>query len=623
MQSDNRISANTIHVPQTKTTQPMNHFNQFALFFILGLLMLTACRETPQEQDQSVQFQRTGNSAIIRLESEPDRLTPLLTVSNYANQVMVDNIFMTLITLDPKTMEYRPALAKSRAEVAAINEGAYAGGQSYTFEIHESAVWQDGAPVTGQDYVFTLKALLNPRVQAAPYRPYAALIKDVRVDAQNPKRFTVFTDQRMIQGEEYVGNLFPLLPRHIYDPEGLLTDIPVSEMTDPESVAQLAETDERLQRFAELFSDQKYARDPEFVVGCGPYRFVEWQTGQQITLQRIDTWWGDELSDEHTVLQAHPRELIFQPVEDAATTLSALRAEELDAAYNVDPNGFEELQSSENTAERYDFFTPTQTAVYFLSLNTNDPKLADKRVRQALAHTINVQEIIDNVYNGFGRRIAVPLLPSFAFYNEDLPLYEFNIELARELLAEAGWEDSDNDGTVDKIIKGEAVNLDLSMSIVANRETSRAAGLLIQDNARRAGINIELDPMEGAVLLDNWRRGDFEITSGGRAMPSPFWNPMQNYHTIKGDNRTGFGNAETDALIEKILVTFDEAERHRLYQELQTTLHEQLPEIPLFTPTGRVIVHKRFDPEITPLFPGFVPKLLELKQEFRNQESLN
>lgn len=583
--------------------------------------MLSACRETPQ--DQAVSFQRTGNEALIRLESEPDRLTPLLTVSNYANQVMLDNIFMTLITLDPETMEYRPSLAESRAEVAEITDGPYAGGQSYTFEIHESAVWQDGAPVIAEDYIFTLKALLNPRVQAAPYRPYAALIKDVQVDEENPKRFTVLTDQRMIQGEEYVGNLFPLLPRHIYDPEGLMTDIPVSAMTDPESVAQLAETDERLQRFAELFSDQKYARDPEFVVGCGPYRFVEWQTGRQIRLERIEGWWGDQLTGEYPILHAYPQELIFQPVEDAATTLSALRAEELDAAYNVDPNGFEELQTSETTAERYDFFTPIQTAIYFLSLNTNNPKLADKRVRQALAHTINVQEIIDNVYNGFGRRLVVPLLPSFSYYDENLGLYEFNIDRARELLTEAGWEDSNNNGTVDKLIDGEQVELELSLSVVANRETSRAAGLLIQDNARRAGINIELDPMEGAVLLDRWRRGDFEVTSGGRVMPSPFWNPMQNYHTAKGDNRTGFGNAETDAVIEKILVTFDKAERHRLYRELQATLHEELPEIPLFTPTGRVIVHKRFDPEITPLFPGFVPKLMELKEDFRNQKYMD
>lgn len=595
----------------------MKRTSQLAHYLLFGLLALTACRQSPKEQMPEVDFKRTDNTAIIRLEGEPDRLTPLLTINNYANQVQGNNIFMTLLTIDPTTLELVPSLVQSRPEVRDLTEGEFAGGVSYTFSIHNEAVWSDGRPVTGNDYVFTLKALLNPRVPAAPYRPYVSLIKDVVVDAANPKRFTVFCNEKFIQGEEYVGNTFYVMPEHLYDPNGDLKAISIRQLTDPAAAEQLANTNPKLQQFADQFADQKYARDPQFVNGCGPYRLQQWETGQQIVLVRNDNWWGDKLVGRYPALEADPAQLVFKPISDATTSVAALKAEELDVAYNLDPTGFEELKATPETAERYNFFTPPSLSYLLLYVNTRDPRLNDKRVRQAIAHAIDVQEIIDNVYNGFGQRLASPVHPSAEYYNKNLQPYAFNVERARELLSAAGWKDSNNNGTVDKAINGQPTELVLDLLIPANRETSRATALLIQDNARRAGIGITPVAQESSVLFDNLKKGNYALASAGRSLTPTLWNPVQNFHTTKGDNRTGFGNAQTDAMIESILVTLDKEKRDQLYRDFQAILYDELPEIPIFVPTNRLIIHKRFDTTISTLYPGFLPALLKLREPFR------
>ena len=596
----------------------------FPPFLFVLLCCFSACRPSEVTEGATaldVAFKRTSADAIIRLEAAPDRLTPLLTTNNYAQQVM-DNIFQPLMQPDPETLDFVPVLIKGAPEVAEINSGPFQGGIAYTFELLDEAVWSDGAPVTGLDYVFTLKALLNPRVQASPYRPYVSMIAAVEVAPDNAKRFTVYTAEKFFQSLEYITNTFQVLPAHHYDPEGLLSDIPLADLIDGEKAAQLAETDERLQRFADRFGEQRYGRDPGLVMGSGPYRLERWETGQEIVLTRKEDWWGEPLTDEYPALQAYPEQLIFQPIPDATTSIAAMKAEEIDAAYGLDPNGFQDLKTSDYTAERYDFYTPPLMAYSLISINTNVPELADKRVRRALAHSIDVQEIIDNVYNGYGQRLSTPVLPSFSYHDDELAPYAFDLERARALLAEAGWEDSNDNGIVDDVIDGERRELRLDVLRSANRETARNTALLIQDNARRVGIDINPLAQETSVMFDNLRKRDYELVLAGRGYAISLWNPQQNFHTAIGDNRTGFGNAETDALIDALVTTLDEERRNQIYGQLQQIIYEEVPEIPIFVPTARIAVHKRFDAEATSIYPGFIPKSLRLRAPFRQEAAL-
>jgi peptide/nickel transport system substrate-binding protein len=580
--------------------------------------LLTAfwsCRNVEStRQAPKVDYQRTSNEAVVAMRSEPDVLNPVITTTSNSRQIF-EMMFQYLMDIDPQDLVLRPQLVKSKAEVRDITDGPYAGGASYTFEIREEAVWDDGRPVTAQDYVFAIKASLNPKVQAARVRAFLTYIKDIEIDAGNPKRFTVFTSEKDILGEESIVWSVPLLPEHIYDRDGLLKDIPISDFTDPDKIERLAETNEALGRFAEQFSGPAFGRDPEQISGSGPYRLVSWDAGQQLMLVRKENWWGDRLPAGTSGFEAYPDTLTFVIIPNEETAVAALRAEEIDVLSDIGPENFEDLKNTEYTAERYQFASPPILGHYFLYLNNNQPQLADKRVRRAMAHLVNVDDILETYYLGYGQRHAVPVLSDAAYYDDELKPVAFDVERAKALLSEAGWKDSDGNGILDKQVNGERLEMKISYLYPSNSERAENIGLLIKDDAIKAGVEIEMVPEESNLLLQRTKTGDYSMALAGKTISPTLWNPKQLWHTNAGsggDNRTGFGNAETDRLIDEILVTLDEQKRNEMYKQMQRIIYDEQPVIFLFILKGRLVVHKRFDFEVTPIVPGLRPNELKI-----------
>jgi peptide/nickel transport system substrate-binding protein len=124
-------------------------------------------------------------------------------------------------------------------------------------------------------------------------------------------------------------------------------------------------------------------------------------------------------------------------------------------------------------------------------------------------------------------------------------------------------------------------------------------------------VKIELEAVEFRQLLGRQRAGDFELSGAARSL-APNWEPRQNYHT-EGDNRAGFGNAETDALMGKIQETLDDDERYKLYKELQAIIYDERPEIYIMTYSVRFAIHKRFETPISAYFPGYFPNYMKLR----------
>lgn len=591
----------------------MNHVRVLIISCLAVCILLASCRTDSKEDSSNAALascERTNNEVVLRLEAEPDILNPLITTTSYGNQLNFQ-MFSYLLTLDPESLELIPQLAKARPTVTFLEEGPYAGGTSYGYEIHEKAVWEDGSPVTGADYAFTLKAALNPEVPAVRLRPHITLIKDVVIDADNPKKFTVVTDKRFFSGEEKTASTFPVMPEKVYDPNGYLRDIPVSEFTDPKKIEALASSDERLKQFGDEFKLPKYGREAGFITGSGPYKFVEWKTGQEVVLEKKKDWWGDALASEFRALEAFPDRLVYRPIKEAATAIQGLRGGNLDVVPDIDAATFVDMRDDPSMTDCFEFYSPSMLAIAFIYLNQNNPKLSDKRVRQALSHAIDAQTIIDQVYFGMGERLASPVHPNQKFYNDDLEIPAYDVEKAKGLLSAAGWTDTNQDGTVDKEIDGEREELVLTYSYSNARASAERTALIIQESARKAGIKIELDAGDFRQLIGRQRAGDYELSGAGRSL-APNWEPRQNYHT-QGDNRAGFGTAETDELINRIQETLDDTERYKLYKELQTIIYDERPEIYIMTYSVRFAIHKRFDTPITAYFPGYFPNYMKLK----------
>lgn len=580
-------------------------------------LMGTCCQTEPTDPNTKnlPDDMSKENTAYVRLRAEPDGLNPLFAVNAYARQVNYF-IFQRLLDFNPNTLEMEPVLAKSRPVVKEILENEEFKGMSYTFEILDEATWDNGQPVTGHDYVFTLKALFNPKVAAQRIRPYYQFISDIKVDEGNPKKFTIFTDEKYILTEASLGTMF-FMPEYLYDPQGIMKKYTIKQLLDTEAAAKLGEKDPKLQAFADEFSSPQFSREKGFVNASGPYALEEWETGQHIVLKKKEDWWGAKLAKSNPSLVAGPDVIHFKILKDQTTALAALKSKDVDAMNQIQPKDYLNLQKDEAFKKYFNLYNPIHPAYYFIQMNMKSSKLSDKRVRRALAHLMDVDEVVDVTLKGMGTRNVGPIQPTKSYYNRDLPLINYDFEKAKTLLTEAGWTDTNNNGTIDKEIDGELVEMELEYLTSSSSKNEQSSAQILQNNAKKAGIKIDIVPKEFTLKTDQLKKHEFELASGGWASHPIPYDPRQIWHTESyggsGSNYVGFGNEESDALIEKIRVTTDEKERASLYLKFQEMIYEEQPYIFLFYSTNPIAISKRFEAEVYDIRPGYFPSQFVLK----------
>ena len=506
-----------------------------------------------------------------------------------------EQIFLPLLEYNKGTFEFEPALAKARPTIEDVTEGPNAGGVKYTYELFEGATFSDGQPVTVDDVIFSFKIFFNYNIpEANPFRGGYEAISDIVPDPDNPLRFSIITNKKYILSEDTYSNT-GVYPKHIFDADGLMDGYTFAQL---KSEGEALAAEPALQQFAEQFRSADYSRSPDKLIGAGPYRFTGWEDGQYITMQRVENWWADAIN--HPVLEANPDSLVFKIIPEQVTAVNALRSEEVDLMRTIDAQMLLELRESEFLTEMYDFYTPSTFSYYFIALNNKEPRLSDKRVRRALAHVIDVQEVIDQAFAGFATRQVGPISPKKPSYNDNLQPIERDYEKAAALLSEAGWEDTDGNGIRDKEIDGERVELELEYLYVPGGQFGETMSQLMKDGASRIGINITLGARDIRTLLgQDVANRDYDLYgagAGGYHMPddlTPLWHTSSNVPS--GQNRSQFGTQETDDLIEQINQTLDADERNALYREFQEIVYDEQPLIFLFAPQERIAISKRFE----------------------------
>ena len=334
-------------------------------------------------------------------------------------------------------------------------------------------------------------------------------------------------------------------------------------------------------------------------------------SGERIVLEKKENWWGDKLKDNNSVyLKGIPKKINYQPVADVNAAITLVKNNDIDLLTGITPpKSFEDLKNSELGKKNYNFYNPDRPSYFCYVLNTRLPKLADKKVRRALAHMVDMDTAIKNFGHGSIKKCTSPILNYEPAFNKELAPITLDLEKARTLLNEAGWKDSNNNGTVDKMIDGKLVELELKLSIVANGSFTENTSLLWKENAKKAGVKINIEKKDSKVLREDKQKRNFEIVIEGKGR-EPFYNPIQSWHTKSdtpnGQNYSGFGNAETDALIEEIIVTLDDDKRNELYKKFQAILYEENPAIFLYSVTRPLVVHKKFGKIFTSSTkPGF------------------
>jgi peptide/nickel transport system substrate-binding protein len=565
-----------------------------------------------------VKSARAGiNEVIIHINSSPDKLNPV-TLTNAYGQEVTNDIFMSVLGLNPDSMGVIiPALAVARPTVTEITDGEYKGGLKIDYEIKPDAVWDNGTPVTGDDVAFTVKAYKNPKVDCDQGRPYFEFIKDVVVDPTNKKKYSIYTKDKYFLSELQSG--ITVLPAYNYDPNGLMAKFSIKDLNDP--VKEKAfKSNSDIVKFADNFNGEYIARDPQGVVGCGPYKLEKWEANQRITLVKKANWWGDAYKGKQRGFDANPDKIIYEIIPDYNASLSALKGEKLDVHYVLSGKDYIELSQDGKLNQKYNFYKPTDLGYNYMPMNMNNPKLKDVRVRKALAYLTDVDQIIAKLCMGLAVKIAGPVNPYKDICNHNLKPNAYDPKKAEELLTEAGWVDSDGDGVRDKVLDGVKTKLEINLMIPAGAPLYEKMALLFQESCKKAGVAINIQVKEFTVMSDELQHHNFEMSSLGWGGVNYEDDPVQIWHTKSyngGSNYTGFGDAKSDALIDKLRYELDKEKRKQMQQELQQMIVDAQPYIFLYSRLNRMCIHKRFDDaQPTLARPGFVETEFKLNKEF-------
>ena len=587
----------------------MNKTNLFIA--TLTICCLTACGGG----GGSVTSKRAGdNHLILHQLADADYLNPVISSSANASYIQLD-IFQSLLDIDFKDLQLKGQLAVDRPVIADVTSGEFSGGMSLQFEIRPEAMWDNGTPVTANDVLFTVKSIKNPKVNSGSLRPYLEFVDDIAIDADNPKKFTIYSREKYFAAETAIGGL-TIMPEYVYDPQGLMKEFSLESLNEPKTADRL-KANPKIMQFADAFNSPKFSREVGFVAGSGPYEFKGWETGQTIVLDRKKDWWGDKL--DLPQLKGKPDRLTYKVVNDWTTAVTQMKDEALDLAYGIRNSYFLDLQKNDRFKQLFNLHTPTALAYDYFAFNLKNPKFKDKKVRQALAHLVDKQEIIDVLLYGMGESVIGPIHPTKSYYNKDLQPREYNIEKAKALLTEAGWTDSDGDGVVDKEIDGQRVAMKIQLKFNSGNDRRKNMCLLFKESAKRAGVEVEVVTREWTAFLEENKRREFEMFCAGWIQSPTPDDLKQVWHTESdtpdGSNYTGFGTPETDKIIETIKVTIDPAAQAELYKRIQAIIYEEQPYLFLVSPQERIAIHSRFEGESSLRRPGYDEKTLTIKAQ--------
>ncbi|WP_322866867.1 ABC transporter substrate-binding protein [Aquicoccus sp. G2-2] len=452
---------------------------------------------------------------IVGQIAEPKSLDPAAVTAVNDFRILV-NIYEGLTRYKPGTLEVEPGLAESWT----ISDD----GKVYTFKLRDGVSFHDGTPFNAEAVKFNFDRMLDenhPFHDTGPFPLaffFSAVQKTEAIDGHTVK-FTL--------NAPYA----PFLSNLAY-PTGLIVS--------PDAVKK---------------SGKDFGRNP---VGTGPFKFVEWKSNERVVVERNDDYWGEK---------AGTKAVVFRPITDANTRVAEMLAGGIDMMVEVPPTALAQFKS-----DAFKIVEQAGPHVWFLILNMKDGAFADKRVRQAANYAVNKEAIVNDVLEGTATVAAGPTPPAFAWaYNNELKPYPYDPEKAKALLKKAGAEGAKltffvtegGSGMLDPIPMGTAIQADLEA----------------------VGFDVEIKTYEWNTFLGEVNPG----LSGKADMAEMAW--MTNdpdtlpYLALRtgawpdkgGFNSGYYSNPKVDALLEKARTSTDQAERAKLYKQMQTIVHDDAP----------------------------------------------
>ena len=312
-------------------------------------------------------------------------------------------------------------------------------------------------------------------------------------------------------------------------------------------------------------------------IGTGPYKFVRYRVDDSLELAAFDEYWGGRPQNDGVVLKVVP--------DDTMRGLE-LRKGTIDLDVNdIAPDIAYQLERD----PRLRTIQSPGTDYQYIGLNLRDPILGDVRVRQALAHAIDYQAIVEYLRRGLAIP-AVGIMPPVSWaFEPDVPRFAHDPARAKRLLDEAGFRDPDGDGP--------AMRFTLSLK-VSNIEFNRLQSAVIQQDFRAIGVGLDVRMYEFATLYADVLKSNFQMytlqwTGGAAADPDILRRVFHSQQTPpSGFNRGYFTDPQVDRLLDEATTSTVTRDRRRLFGEVQKILAEEVPYISLWYKTNFAVVQR-------------------------------
>lgn len=448
-----------------------------------------------------------GKTLVVGIDSDALTLDP----GNFRHretETILRNMYDGLVTRTPG-MEVVPELAVSWERVSDTE---------WVFYLRDGVTWHDGTPFTADDVVFTVERTVKEGRIAGMTSPRKGLLDPV-TDAVALDRLTV----KLITSVPYPA-LLAFLPHTLIVPK----------------------------HYVEAVGDAYFAENP---LGTGPFRFVRWDKGTQIVMERYEGYYGGSPAIP-PVGPARVERVIFRVLPETSTRIAALRAGEIHIATRIPVDLIPEIEADPTLQ----VLSVRGTRSAFLEMNVRRPPFDDVRVRQALNYAVDVDLVIEYVLAGLATPIPSLMSPDSPFYL-DIPPYGYDPDRARALLSEAGYG------------RGFSVTLDCP-------DHFKDVALVIAEMLRDVGIQVRVQVWEWSLLLPRIRAGerDMWISDWGNATLDPMDIMIPKLKTGERGNYTGYSNPVYDELVEFAELRAPDPEaRLRAYHQAQELVHREAP----------------------------------------------
>src|ERR671918_742262 len=475
--------------------------------------------------------QKRGGTLTIVRPTDPVSLDPNLETTAPGAWVYF-NMLEGLLTLDDK-VQVKPALATSYEVMSPTK---------VRFKLRPGVKFHDGTPFNAEAVRFTYDRALNGK----PPARWASLVGSMA-------------------GAEVVDDLtVDIITKEPYGPILRTLGMYCMGIVSPTAVKKLGED---------------FSRAP---VGTGPFKFIEWKTNTHVIIERNPDYWGDKALLDRVV---------FKVVPEEGARMIALQTGDADMVLFPSPAQLPALRKD----ARFSVHETTGIRVVFVGLHAGQPPLDDVRVRSALLHAVDRKAILDNIMEGSAGPARGVLAPGvFGYKDMKLDkLYPFDRNRAKDPLTQAGFAPGP-DGIMTR--GGQR----LSLSWLAARGRYPKDGEIteaVQAMFKEIGVEARVQVLEWGAVFQQVRGNPLNhqmftlgwVTSNADADYSLFTLFHSKQVPPTGWNTSRFANAKVDALVEQARRSLNQAEREKLYGEVQDILAKEMVWIPVYT-TKEIIV---------------------------------